>query len=174
MKSCLMAFVVVLLAAHGPADAKQDAPLESATPTDPISTILDAFRTHEIVTLTDPHGNVQVQTFILALIRDPRFGQSVNDIVIETASARYQDVIDRYVRGDDVPRSSLRRAWEDHTVANSLGVQGEEVISAVRTVNASAEETRRLRIIAGDPPIDWDNIISPRDHSRWIELRDSY
>lgn len=174
MKNRLMAFVVLLLVAHAPANAKQDAPAKTATPSDPISTILDAFRTHEIVTLTDPHGNVQVQAFILALIRDPRFRQSVNDIVIETASARYQDVIDRYVRGDDVQRSSLRKAWEEHTVANSLGVQAEEVINAVRTVNASAEETRRLRIIAGDPPIDWDNISSPRDHSRWIELRDSY
>lgn len=174
MKNCLMAFVVLLLLAHAPANAKQDAPPKTATPSDPISTILDAFKTHEIVTLTDPHGNVQVQAFILELIRDPRFRQSVNDIVIETASARYQDAIDRYVRGDDVPRSSLRKAWEDHTVANSLGIQAEEVIGAVRTINASAEETGRLRIIAGDPPIDWDNIISPRDHSRWIELRDSY
>jgi hypothetical protein len=174
MKNCLMAFVVLLLLAHAPANAKQDAPPKPATPSDPISTILDAFNTHEIVTLTDPHGNVQVQAFILELIRDPRFRQAVNDVVIETASARYQDAIDRYIRGDDVPRSWLRKAWEDHTVANSLGIQAEEVIDAVRTINASAEETGRLRIIAGDPPIDWDNIISPRDHSRWIELRDSY
>ena len=174
MKNCLMAFVVLLLVAHARANAKQDAPLKNPTLADPIATILDAFRTHEIVTLTDPHGNVQVQAFILALIRDPRFRQSVNDIVIETASARYQDTIDRYIRGDDVQRSSVRKAWEEHTVANSLGVQAEEVISAVRTVNASAEPPRKLRIIAGDPPIDWDNISSPRDHSRWIEFRDSY
>jgi hypothetical protein len=174
MKNCLMVFVVLLFVAHASAHAKQDVPPKTATASDPISTILDAFKTHEIVTLTDPHGNVQVQAFILELIRDPRFRQSVNDVVIETASARYQDAIDRYVRGDDVPRSSLRKAWEDHTVANSLGVQAEEVITAVRTVNASAGETGRLRIIAGDPPIDWDNIISPRDHSRWIEFRDSY
>lgn len=174
MKNCLIASAVLLLLAHGPANATHDAPPQTAMPSDPISTILDAFRTHEIVTLTDPHGNVQVQAFILTLIRDPRFRQSVNDIVIETASARYQDAMDRYIRGDDVPRSSLRKAWEDHTVANSLGVQAEEVIGAVRAVNASAEETRRLRIIAGDPPIDWDHVISSRDHRRWIELRDSY
>ena len=68
----------------------------------------------------------------------------------------------------------LRRAWEDHTVANSLGVQAEELIRAVRTVNASLSNTRRLRVIAGDPPIDWDNITSGPDGRRWIELRDSY
>jgi hypothetical protein len=29
-------------------------------------------------------------------------------------------------------------------------------------------------MIAGDPPIDWDNVVTPRDHFRWIERRDSY
>ena len=33
---------------------------------------------------------------------------------------------------------------------------------------------QKLRVIAGDPPIDWDNVTSPQDHRRWIELRDSY
>jgi hypothetical protein len=31
-----------------------------------------------------------------------------------------------------------------------------------------------LRVIAGDPPIDWDNVKAPEDHWHWIELRDSY
>ena len=59
-------------------------------------------------------------------------------------------------------------------MANSLGLQAEELIRAVRTVNASLSEARRLRVVAGDPPIDWDNITSGQDGRRWIELRDSY
>lgn len=141
---------------------------------DAIPSIVDAFRTHDIVTVTDPHGNVQAQAFLLALIRDRRFLNAANDIVIETASARYQDVIDRFVRGDEVATSVLRQAWENHTVANSLGAQAEELVRAVRVLNASLGESRKLRVIAGDPPIDWDNVVSPADHRRWIELRDSY
>jgi hypothetical protein len=174
MNNSMTVFVVFLLVALAPAGARQRTPPGSATPEDPVAAIVDAFRTHTIVTLTDPHGNVQVQTFLLALVSDPRFPEAVNDVVIETASARYQDAIDRFVRGDDVERAVLRRAWEDHTVANSLGVQAEELIRTVRTVNASLGEARRLRVIAGDPPIDWDNITSPQDHRRWIELRDTY
>ena len=146
----------------------------AAVPIEPIAAITEAFRTHEIVTLTDPHGNVQMQAFLLSLIRDPRFPDVVNDIVIETASARYQDAIDRFVRGDDVPAAVLRKAWEDHTVANSVGTQAEEFIQAVRDVNARLSDPKKLRVIAGDPPIDWDNVVSPQDHRRWIELRDSY
>jgi len=142
-------------------------------PVEPISAILDAFRTHEIVAISDPHGNMQLQTFLLSLIHDARFPAAVDDIVIETLNGRYQDAIDRFVRGDDVARDVLRKAWEDHTVPGA-GVQVEDMLSAVRAVNASLGSDKKLRVIAGDPPIDWNNITSAQDHRRWIELRDSY
>src|SRR5687767_8298602 len=85
-------------------------------PTDAISAILTAFRTHQVVALTDAHGNAQVQEFILSVIRDPRFRDAADDIVLETLSARYQDVLDRYIRGEEVPRAQLKKVWEDHTV----------------------------------------------------------
>ena len=173
------ATVVGLETIEGPGSAHllalpQDTRAAAPSPANPITAILDAFRAHDIVTLTDPHGNVQMQAFLLSLIRDGRFPLSVNDIVIETASARYQDAIDRFVRGEEVPYDILRKAWEDHTVVNSIGTQAEEMIRAVRTVNAALSDGRKLRIIAGDPPIDWNNITSPQDHRHWVELRDSY
>ena len=155
--------------------AAQSPPPSPAVPIEPIAAILEAFRTHEIVALSDPHGNAQVQAFLLSLIRDSRFAAAVNDIVIETASARYQGVIDRFVRGEDVPHDVLRKAWDDHTVVNN-GLSGdtEEMIRAVRSINASLGDGSTHRVIAGDPPIDWDNITSTQDHRRWIELRDSH
>src|SRR5687768_12851531 len=140
MNSYLMSFVVLLLVARVPAGAIQSTPPQPAAPVDPIAAIIEAFCTLNVLTLSGPHGNAQIQAFLLSLVGDPRFPEAVNDIVIETASARYQDAIDRFVRGDDVERAVLRRAWEDHTVANSLGVQAEELIRAVRTVNASLRE----------------------------------
>jgi hypothetical protein len=157
-----------------PAALAQAPPLRPPVPVEPIAAIVDAFRTHDVVGVSDPHGNVQMQAWLLSLVRDPRFAAAVDDIVIETASARYQDAIDRFVRGDDVPRDVLRKAWEEHTVVNSIGLQAEEFIRAVRMVNAAPGSGRKLRVIAGDPPIDWDNVTSRDDHRRWIELRDTY
>lgn len=162
--------LVVMLVAGAAVTAQSPAPVPPR-PVEPIASILDAFRTHEIVAMTP--GNVQLQAFLLSLIRDARFPASVNHIVIETLSARYQDAIDRYVRGEDVPRDVLRKAWEDHTVPGT-GVQVEDMLSAVRAVNASLGSDRKMRVIAGDPPIDWDNVRSREDHRRWIELRDTY
>jgi hypothetical protein len=174
MTKYVLGFILLLRVTHASTGTAQIATPHPASPVDPAAAIIEAFRTHNIVTLTDPHGNEQVQAFLLSLVRDPRFPQAVNDIVIETASARYQDAIDRFIRGDDVERAVLRKAWENHTVANSLGRQAEELIRAVRAVNASLSDARTLRVIAGDPPIDWDNITSRQDHRRWTELRDSY
>jgi len=168
------ALLVVLLFTLQGSRAAPSQTAQPPSPIDPIAGIIGAFRTHDIVALSDPHGNVQLQAFLIGLIRDPRFPEAANDIVIETASARYQDAIDRFVRGDEVPFAVLRKAWEDHTVANSLGTQAQEFIRAVHDVNASLTGSRKLRVIAGDPPIDWDNITSAQDHRRWIELRDSY
>ena len=164
----VIAIVNVSVTAAQSSARRQPAPVEA------IGAILDAFRTHDIVALPDPHGNVQVQAFLMTLIRDSRFSAMANDIVIETASARYQDAIDRFVRGDDVQHDELRKAWEEHTMPTIIGVQVEEMIRAVRVINESLSHTRKLRVIAGDPPIDWDNMTDGQDHRRWVELRDAY
>jgi hypothetical protein len=146
----------------------------SATRIEPISGILDAFGSHQIVALGEGvHGNTQGHTFRLALIRDPRFAAVVNDIVVEFGSARYQAVMDRFVSGGDVPDAELRKAWQDTT-------QGplwdspiyEEFFRAVRQVNVTLSSDRQLRVLLGDPPIDWETVKTPHDLARWIGLRE--
>lgn len=83
--------------------AQETATPRPAVPIEPIAAIIDAFRTHNVVALGEPHGNEQGHAFRLALIRDPRFAATVNDIVVECGNARYQDLMDRFIRGEDVP-----------------------------------------------------------------------
>jgi hypothetical protein len=147
-----------------------------AVPVGAIAGILDAFQTHAIVALSDAHGNEQAHAFLLSLIRDPRFATAVNDIVVEFGSARYQEVIDRFVRGEDIPYESLRRVWQDTTqpsAAADLPIN-EEFFRAVRAVNGALPRERQLRVLLGDPPIDWDKITNREEHFKWIEMRDSY
>jgi len=147
-----------------------------AKPVNAIDGVLDAFRSHQVVALTDPHGNEQASAFLLSLIRDPRFAATVNDIVMECGGARYQDVIDRFVRGEDIPYESLRCVWQDTTqpsAACDVPIY-EAFYRAVRTVNAPLPRERQLRILLGDPPIDWDDVRSGDDLFKWIEMRDAY
>ena len=51
----------------------QDGPRRPAVRLDPIPAILDAFKSHEVVALSEgPHGNTAGHAFRLALLRDPR------------------------------------------------------------------------------------------------------
>ena len=168
MRRCALILVLACASSASAQTARR------ATATEPVAAILDAFKTHEIVTVSDPHGRMPMQAFLLALIRDPRFADTVNDIVVEPASSRYQDVVDRFVRGDDVREDVLRKAWEDAVVPSSPGVLTEELIRAVRVVNNGRNADKRLRVLLGDPPIDWDNVTSAAEHFKWVELRDTY
>jgi len=95
------------------------AALRAQTPIEPIAAIAEAFRSHAIVAVgnVEFRGNEQYQAFLRAVVRDPRITTVVNDIVVEFGNARYQDVMDRFVRGEEVPPEALRRVWEDTTQA---------------------------------------------------------
>ena len=92
-------------------------------------------------------------------------------------NARYQDVVDRFVSGQDVAYTDLRRAWQDTTVSHSAGnnyLMMQEFLETVRAVNASAPREHQLRVVLGDPPIDWDNVRTRDDFQKWLAMRDSY
>ncbi|MGH9373482.1 MAG: hypothetical protein ACRD15_18330 [Vicinamibacterales bacterium] len=142
-----------------------------AVPIDPVTGILDAFGSHPVVALGEgAHGNEQGAAFRLALIRDPRFAATVNDIVVECGNARYQDVMDRFVRGGEVSTEALRQVWQNTTQPHTLWDVPiyEEFFRAVREVNARLPRERQLRVLLGDPPIDWDSVHSAEDFQRWI------
>ena len=144
---------------------------------EPIAAIVDAFRSHPIVAMDEgDHGNEQGHAFRLSLIRDERFVRSVNDIVVEFGSARYQDVMDRFTTGEDVPYSALRQAWENTTQPHGPSDRPiyEEFFRTVRAINASRPRDRQLRVVLGDPPIDWEAVRTGEEWLRWGTQRDKH
>jgi Tetratricopeptide repeat len=169
--------LVVFLAVGSSALAQQRASPRPAVPVEPIGAIIDAFRSHPVVALGEgSHGNEQGHAFRLSLIRDPRFAATVNDIVVESGNALYQEVMDRFVRGEEVPDDVIRRAWRDTTQPHDVWDRpiSEEFFRAVRAVNASLPRQRQIRVLLGDPPIDWDSAPTPADRRQWLFQRDSY
>ena len=152
--------------------------LPAQTPVEPIGAIVEAFRAHSIVAIgnVEFRGNEQCQAFHRSLVRDPRFAAAVNDIVVEFGNARYQDVIDRFIRGEEVPPDSLRRVWQNTTQVEYEWDSPvyEEFFRTVRTVNASLPPARRLRVLLGDPPIDWDKIKTIDDLHKGMGDRDAH
>ncbi len=121
----------------------------AAAPVEPIAAILLAFERHAIVAIGDPHGNEQAHAFRLALIRGRRFAETVDDIVVEWGNARHQDVVERFVNGDDVSDTELRQVWQNTThpgQGNDRPIT-EAFFRAVREANAPLPPERRLRVL---------------------------
>ncbi len=164
------AIVLLALSALASVSAQQAPAPPPPVPVDPIGAIIDAFRTHPVVALSagvTSHRDERGEAFAISLVHDPRSAAAFNDLVIESPNARYQDAIDRYVRGEAVPDEVLRHAWDDTTQQQFPGPiwtgQPPPICQAVRDVNRSLPRERQFRILFGDPPIDWDQVHSRDD-----------
>lgn len=166
--------VVTWLSVGSAAQTTRAAP---AAPLEAIPAIIDAFRSYRVVSFPGGHtdGN-ETQALLRALIRDPRFAAAVNDIVVEFGSSRYQDLMDRYIRGEDVTESSLQPAWLNAVQAGTAldNPNTPAFFRTVREVNSTLPQERRIRVLLGDPPIDWENVRVKSDYRKWEVQRDTY
>jgi hypothetical protein len=165
----LCALACALAWVPGPARAAPD-----AVPA--IDGVLQAFHDHSLVAIGDNHLMAQQGAFYVALVSDPRFAATAQDIVVEFGAGGHQAVMDRYINGEAVPYDQLRLTWTD-TVGAIPTINRMEYIhffAAVRAVNMRLPADKRIRVWLGQPPIDWSAMHS-RAEQRPLSLgRDRY
>jgi hypothetical protein len=117
------------------------------------------------------HGNKDMDDLILHLLREPGLPTKVKDIVVECGNSLYQGVLDRYIAGDDVSLAEVRQVWRD-TTATMCSVSGfyETLFPLVRRINQKLASGKKLRVLAGDPPVDWSKV---KDQSQVMLGRDA-
>lgn len=134
-----------------------------------ISAILAAFDKYEVVAMPQGHGMQDLNDFIFSLVRNPEFSEKVNDIVFESGNSLYQPILDRYIAGEDVPFTEVQKTWRKMgQPAAGASAFVEQFYPLVRALNQKLLPERRLRVLAGDPPINWDEITSPADVLRRV------
>jgi hypothetical protein len=163
-------FAVVSLMACTPT-ASHPRPAKSTgsnpVPQPAIAAVISAFDSYEVVAMPVGHGQKDIDDFILALIRDPRFPDKVNDIAVECGNSLYQPVLDRYIAGMEVPFTEVRKVWRNTTqMMCSYSAFFEQFFPLVRAINQRLPQHKRLRVLAGDPPIDWDQVKTADDAGR--------
>lgn len=168
MKHLAAGVALLIVGIHG--GAAQEPPVRPAVPRPAVAAVVEAFRDHRLVGLGDAHGNRLGDAFRLALVRDPAFLTVVDDLVVESGNSRHQDLADRYVRGEAVDAAALRRIWLDTTQQQAATLGVPELFTAARALNASRPPERRLRILLGEPPIDWDSLKTRADYEAWEAL----
>jgi Haem-binding uptake, Tiki superfamily, ChaN len=135
-----------------------------------IDGIIAAFERHRVVLLGEQHQRREFHSFLEALIGDERFSRRVDDIVVEFGNARHQDVVDRYVAGEAVDPAGLARAWRDTT---QILVWDSPLYASffdtIRELNRSRVGGRKLRVLLGDPAIDWAAVTDAPSYGRFAE-----
>ena len=162
----LLALLISLTphASSGQADSHPIRDPQLSTPEPALPAILKLFQTFEVVGMQAAHEEKDVDDFILSLLRDPRFSESVNDIVVECGNVRYQPMLDRYIAGENVAFTEVQHVWRD-TTQPMCGESGffEQLYPLVRLINQRLPAARRLRVVAADPPIDWSKVQTLQD-----------
>ena len=164
IKLCFEILTFLMMALVWPATQADTQQSRGSVRTEPmpepaLPAILAAFDKYEVVGMPEAHGLKDLDDFILLLLRNPAFPQKVNDIVVECGNSRYQDTLDRYIAGENVPFSEVQKVWRN-TTESMCGTSGffEQFFPLVRTINQKLPPSRRLRVLAADSPIDWDQL----------------
>ena len=150
--------------------AQQNPRPENAT-----KAIVRAFQTHDIVMLGEFHDNKQLYEWLRQLVATPAFADRVDDIVMEFGNSLYQKSVDEYVSGKDVPLEKVERAWR-----NTVGGIGppspvvEWLYRAVREANMKRPGKHQMRVLCGDPYIDWDKVQTMQDVNPYLAHRDDW
>jgi hypothetical protein len=145
-------------------------------PTKAVEGLIELFDRFPIVALGEMLWNRTQHDFIVSLIEHPTFPDKVNDIVVEFGSAKYQNMMDKYIAGETVPHTELRQAWRNTTQPTTVWDVPlyERFFATVRAVNQKLPKPKKLRILLGDPPIDWYAAKSSDDLTPFLARDDHF
>jgi hypothetical protein len=148
----------------GPGASSTPQASDAASPSDATDAIVHALSRFPVVAIGESHNLAEAGEFYSALVTSPAFARAADSVVVEFGNARYQALVDRYVAGRDVPPDRLRRVWQDTTQVGAWDApMYGRFFAAIRRGNESRPPSQQLRVLLGDPPIDWQAVASPND-----------
>ncbi|MGH8172454.1 MAG: hypothetical protein ACREPX_04865 [Rhodanobacteraceae bacterium] len=164
---------MALLVSTTIAAAPPAAPLKPATASVAVE-LATQFDKHPLMMFAEWHRNAQQHEFLRALIRDPAFLCRIDDIVIEFGNARLQKIADAYVAGESVTEAQLQSMYRETEVPYAWNSPVyREFYETVREVNQKHVCPHPVRLLLGDPPIDWAAVKTGADFLK-VEDRDRF
>ena len=126
--------------------------------------VLAAFGTSRLVGLAEAHQLQEHHDLLQTLISHPRLPGVVDDVVVEFGNALYQDTIDAFVLdGQPVADADLRLVWRNTTESPLMTWDApvyQQFFRRLRAVNWTLPPGKRIRVLLGDPPVDWSKVTS--------------
>ncbi len=153
-------------------------PTQEERPANPVDFIGRALETYPIVCLTEGgHQAREPHQFLRRLLGDRTILEAVDVIVVEFAAAQSQATLDEYIRGEDVPFSRLSKVWRDTGQSPRAPWDSplyHELLKTIRAGNLALPKEQRVRVLAGDPSIHWEEIETGEEYGRSCIQRDQH
>ena len=143
--------------------------------------IYQSFQTHQVIGLGEGgHNLINAHQCIAKILMNEKIIDILDVIILEFLNAKYQNILDKFMLGENVSVSELQKLWRDSS--QSPGLFGEasiylELLKTLRQINIRLPQAKKIRVLAGDPPIDWDKIHTINDYNQQLsygELRHSF
>lgn len=136
--------------------------------------IIEAFKNCNIIGLGEGgHGLENSHEFFRKMFDNKKIQETIDIVIVEFVNADYQNILDKYIFGEEVDANDLRKSLEEST---QPGRQGElsiyfELLKKIRNVNKTLTQNKKIRVLAGDPSIDWNIIHNLEEYKKQVGYR---
>ena len=123
------------------------------------------------------HQAQNPHALIKTLLSDGEVLNALDVVIVEFATSRYQAVLDDFIMGRDVPYAELCRAWRDTSTSPITPWNSPlyyELLQLIRANNRSLTPDKQLRVLGGDPPIEWEQIKNREEFQNAPKQRNAY
>lgn len=156
MKKSLI-FVAILFWANIQAQPSVDLRIQ---PQPAVTSTLQLFEDYPIVAFGEMHSLQELGDFFIELVKHPDFAENVGNVVLEFGNSFFQETVDRYIAGEDVPYEKVKKAWTTLIATGGpteVSVMYGQFYEAVREVNQTLPDDKKIKIWLGDPPANPDD-----------------
>jgi len=148
------------------------------SPVDPIDYIRRSLQAYPVVCLGEGgHQAKEPHQFLRRVLGDKTILKTVDVVIVEFAATKHQTVLDAYIQGEDVPFSELSLVWRDTGQSPRAPWDSplyHELLKVIREGNLTLSAAERVRVVAGDPPIDWEMIKTREEYNESRIPRDPF
>jgi hypothetical protein len=134
--------------------------------------IAEKYKRYNIITLDEgPHGTVQIHNFLRNLLQNEKVSKTIQYLILEFANISYQPVLDRYINGEAVSIKELQPLWRECTQAHSANIENPvylQLLKTIRNINLKLPKNKKIRVLAGDPTIDWSKVNSLKEYFPYL------
>lgn len=134
--------------------------------------ILQIFKNHNIIGLGEGgHHLENAHQFFQNLFDNKKIQEVIDFVIVEFANANYQTILDKYIFGEQIYIEEIKKIWREST--QSPGLFGEapiyfDLLKKIRNINSTLPNDKKIKVLAGDPSIDWKSIHTLDDYKKQI------